>query len=61
MGLYAVGLLDLELPVANKQLLVIVETDDCKLNGLSAATGCYVGNRTLRILDVGKVAAIAIS
>ena len=57
MGLYAAALLGLELPRADKRLLVIAETDGCTLDGLIAATGCHVGSRTLRILDFGKVAA----
>jgi formylmethanofuran dehydrogenase subunit E len=57
MGLYAAELLGLELPRADKRLLVIAETDGCTVDGLIAATGCRVGSRTLRILDFGKVAA----
>lgn len=40
-----------------KALLVIAETDGCFLDGLSAATGCTPGHRTLRVEDYGKVAA----
>ena len=57
MGLCAAEILGLELPRADQRLLVIAETDGCTVDGLSAATGCRVGNRTLRILDFGKVAA----
>lgn len=57
MGLYAAELLNLEIPRKDKQLLVISETDGCTVDGLIAATGCHVGGRTLRILDLGKVAA----
>lgn len=57
MALYAAELLRLELPRADKRLLVIAETDGCAVDGLIAATGCRVGSRTLRILDFGKVAA----
>lgn len=39
------------------RLLVILETDGCFADGISAATGCTVGKRTLRIEDYGKVAA----
>lgn len=45
-----------ELP-KKKQLLVIVETDGCFVDGVIAATGCTVGHRTLRVEDYGKVAA----
>ena len=57
MGLYAAELFGLELPRKDKRLLAIGETDGCVLDGLSAATGCRVGNRTLCIMDFGKVAA----
>lgn len=56
MGLYAAPLFGLELPRKDKRLLAIAEMDGCMVDGLSAATGCRVGNRTLRILDFGKVA-----
>lgn len=57
MALYAGELLNLDLPRADKRLLVIAETDGCAVDGLIAATHCRVGSRTLRILDLGKVAA----
>ena len=56
-GLLAGFLLDLPLPQSDKRLLTIAETDGCFVDGLSAATGCYVGRRTLRIEDYGKTAA----
>lgn len=40
-----------------KRLLVISETDGCFADGLSAASGCTVGHRTLRAEDYGKTAA----
>ena len=43
-----------------KQLLTIVETDGCGTDGISIATDCFVGRRTLRVLDYGKVAATMI-
>ncbi|HET9909562.1 MAG TPA: FmdE family protein [Anaerolineales bacterium] len=57
MGILAGEILKLDLPRADKKLLVIAETDGCTVDGLIAATGCHVGGRTLRILDFGKVAA----
>ena len=42
----------------NKRLLVITESDGCFADGLSAATGCTVGHRTLRVEDYGKTAAV---
>lgn len=57
MGMLAERELGLELPQADKRLLTIVETDGCFADGVSAATGCWVGRRTLRIEDFGKAAA----
>lgn len=57
MGLAAGRWLDLELPQQDKRLLTIVETDGCAADGLAVATGCWVGRRTLRVLDFGKIAA----
>lgn len=57
MGRLAAELLGLDLPQSDKRLLTIVETDGCFTSGLSVATNCWVGRRTLRIEDYGKVAA----
>jgi len=57
MGLYAGELLRLELPRHDKRLYTFVETDGCFVDGVTAATGCSVGHRTLRLMDYGKVAA----
>lgn len=57
MALYAAELLELELPRTDKRLLVTSETDGCTVDGIIAATHCRAGSRTLRILDLGKVAA----
>jgi formylmethanofuran dehydrogenase subunit E len=43
-------------PPTQKELLAISETDGCFVDGVSAATGCTVGHRTLRVEDYGKVA-----
>ena len=56
IGLLAGQLLEIALPQPEKRLLAIAETDGCFVDGLSAATGCYVGRRTLRIEDYGKTA-----
>jgi formylmethanofuran dehydrogenase subunit E len=57
MGMAAAQLLRLSLPQADKRLLTIVETDGCFTDGVAVATNCWVGRRTLRVLDYGKVAA----
>lgn len=57
MGLLAAQLLNLPLPQSDKRLLTIVEADGCFCDGVSVATNCWVGRRTLRVVDYGKVAA----
>lgn len=56
MGLLAGQILEIALPQPDKRLLAISETDGCFVDGISAATGCYIGRRTLRIEDYGKTA-----
>ena len=57
MGVYAGQLLALDLPQADKRLHTFIETDGCFADGVSVATGCWLGHRTLRLVDYGKVAA----
>ncbi|MCC7165080.1 MAG: TraR/DksA C4-type zinc finger protein [Anaerolineae bacterium] len=57
MGLLAGRLLELELPRTDKRLLAIIETDGCAADGITVATGCRIGKRTMRFEDRGKVAA----
>lgn len=64
MGLYGLRLLGLwngclstRYLNEGKRLYIIVETDGCGADGLSAATNCWVGRRTLRIEDYGKMGA----
>ncbi|MBI3912688.1 MAG: TraR/DksA C4-type zinc finger protein [Chloroflexi bacterium] len=57
MGLCAVKLLGLDLPVLGKRLYAFVETDGCFVDGLTVTTDCAIGHRTLRVMDYGKVAA----
>ncbi len=57
IGLAGMKALGFNTPPNNKQLLIITETDGCFVDGLSAATNCAVGHRTLRVEDYGKVAA----
>jgi formylmethanofuran dehydrogenase subunit E len=58
LGLAGMKSLGFDSPPDKKQLLVITETDGCFVDGLSAATNCTVGHRTLRVEDYGKVAAV---
>ena len=57
MGLYGAQLLGSPNRHRSKRLLVILETDGCFADGVEVATGCSIGQRTLRIEDYGKVAA----
>lgn len=57
IGLAGAAALGLDLPRADKRLLVILETDGCFADGVDVATGCTVGHRTLRVEDLGKIAA----
>ena len=57
MGIYAAELLDLALPQSDKRLFTFVETDGCFADGVAVATGCWLGRRTMRLVDHGKVAA----
>jgi formylmethanofuran dehydrogenase subunit E len=58
MGMYAAELLEIDLPQQTKRVLTFVETDGCFADGVSAATGCTLGHRTLRHIDHGKTAAV---
>jgi formylmethanofuran dehydrogenase subunit E len=60
MGLLAAQTLEVDLPRVDKRLLVLVETDGCFADGLSVATGCWLGRRTLRLVDYGRVAATVV-
>lgn len=57
MGMYAADLLQLDLPQTDKRLYAFIETDGCFADGVSVATGCWLGRRTMRLMDYGKVAA----
>jgi len=56
IGLAGLAALGFDKPPSKKQLLAISETDGCFVSGLTAATGCTVAHRTLRVEDYGKVA-----
>lgn len=60
MGLYAGELLGVDLPRADKRLLVFVETDGCFADSISVASGCWLGHRTLRLMDHGKTAVTVV-
>ncbi len=56
MGLYASELFGFPLPSSDKRLFAFVETDGCLTDGIAVATGCWWGNRTMRLVDYGKSA-----
>ncbi|MFW5709502.1 MAG: FmdE family protein [Chloroflexota bacterium] len=58
MGLLAGDMLGVPLPQVGKRLMALVETDGCFADGIAAATGCTLGHRTMRLIDVGRVACI---
>lgn len=57
LGLRGLWSLQLEPNCSSKRILTIIETDGCFADGISAATHCTVGHRTLRVEDYGKIAA----
>jgi formylmethanofuran dehydrogenase subunit E len=57
IGMYAGDLLGLDLPQHDKRLFAFVEADGCFADGVSVSTGCWLGRRTMRLVDYGKVAA----
>jgi formylmethanofuran dehydrogenase subunit E len=57
MGLAGLGALGEEAPINAKTMLIIIETGGCFADGIRVATGATVGHRTLRVEDVGKIAA----
>jgi formylmethanofuran dehydrogenase subunit E len=57
MGLAGLKALCLKAPLSTRTALVIIETGGCFADGIRVATGATVGHRTLRVEDLGKVAA----
>lgn len=57
LGMCAARLFAPLLPQTNKRMLAMVEMDGCFADGVSAATGCSMGHRTMRLADEGKIAA----
>ncbi|AZI44216.1 formylmethanofuran dehydrogenase [Deinococcus psychrotolerans] len=55
-SLLAEKILGLEFPQIDKRVLAFVETDGCFADGVAVASGCWLGHRTLRLMDYGKVA-----
>ena len=61
IALAGANALGMHVPRRDKKMLIIAETDGCFLSGLQAASGCAVNRRTMRIEDIGKIAACLIN
>jgi len=57
IGLAGLSLLQIDPTTCRKNLLVIVETDGCFVNGIEVTTKVSVSQRSLKIEDYGKIAA----
>jgi formylmethanofuran dehydrogenase subunit E len=57
MGLAGLISIGVKAPVTDHTALVIIETGGCFADGIRVATGATVGHRTLRVEDLGKIAA----
>jgi formylmethanofuran dehydrogenase subunit E len=57
MAMLGCSLVGIEEPRSCKNLIVYVEIDRCISDAIQTATGCKIGRRTLKYLDLGKVAA----
>jgi formylmethanofuran dehydrogenase subunit E len=55
-SMLAAKVLGLDLPQQDKRLFAFIETDGCYADGVSVGSGCWVGHRTMRMMDYGKVA-----
>lgn len=57
MAMLGLRELAVETPAADRSLVVLVELDRCLPDAIQVVTGCRLGNRTLRFVDHGKMAA----
>ena len=57
MGLAGLTSIGVKAPVTDHTALIIIETAGCFADGIRVATGATVGHRTLRVEDLGKIAA----
>jgi formylmethanofuran dehydrogenase subunit E len=57
MGLAGMAALGLDAPIKKHSALIIVETDGCFADGIEVSTGATIGHRSLRVNDLGKIAA----
>ena len=57
LGLAGMKAIGLPIPMPHKAALVFIESDGCFATGIEVSTGAAVGHRTLRVMDLGKIAA----
>jgi formylmethanofuran dehydrogenase subunit E len=58
MAMLGLKMIEIDDPLKHrKRLLTFVEIDRCATDAVSLVTGCRLGERTLRFVDYGKVAA----
>jgi formylmethanofuran dehydrogenase subunit E len=57
IGLAGMAALGLDVPIKKHNALIIVETDGCFADGIEVSTGATIGHRSLRVNDLGKIAA----
>ncbi len=57
MGLAGLAALGLAAPAPKGSALIIIETDGCFADGIEVSTGASLGQRNLRVVDFGKIAA----
>lgn len=56
LALAGADALGIALPQSDKRLLAIVESDGCFSDGVAVTANCWVGRRTMRVEDYGRVA-----
>src|SRR5512143_3422741 len=61
MGLAGMAAIGIQAPMPHKAAAVFIESDGCFATGIEVATGAAVGHRTLRVMDLGKIAATFVS
>ena len=59
MGLAAAEALGVDPRAPGRALYIFAETDGCFTDGVEAATGCSLGHRSMRLMDYGRVAIVA--
>lgn len=58
MGLEGLRVLRSDGKLDGDNLMVVVENNKCPVDGIQVATGCTAGSRRLKVLDLGKSAAV---